>query len=144
MHPILTVDVLIEKSGAIVLIKRKKDPYKGKLALPGGFVNYRETVEAAAVREVREETSLEVKLVDILGVYSDPTRDPRDHVISVVFVGEPISGEPQAGDDASIASWYDLNICDQLDLAFDHGKVIDDYMKWKENRRTSWSTKESC
>lgn len=143
-QPLLTVDILIEESDAIVLIKRKKDPHKGKFALPGGFVEYGETVEAAAIREAKEETSLDVELTDILGVYSELTRDPRGHVTTVVFIAKPAKGELQSRDDALLASWYNLYTQDQLNLAFDHGKILKDFIKWKESRRTSWSTRNNC
>ena len=82
-NPIPTVDVILQKGSEILLIKRKNEPFKDHLALPGGFVNQGEKVETAALREVNEETSLEIEPVDILGVYSDPKRDPRRHILTV-------------------------------------------------------------
>ena len=86
-NPTPTVDTIIQKDSQILLVKRKNEPFKGYFALPGGFVNEGEKVEVAAKREVMEETALDVELVDILGVYSDPNRDPRGHIMSTVFIG---------------------------------------------------------
>src|ERR1041384_5366728 len=102
-NPVPIVDIIIQKDSQILLVKRKKEPFRGLFALPGGFVNEGERVEDAAKREAKEETSLNIELVDILGVYSDPNRDPRGHIMSTVF--EKISpnnkGEPLAKDDAA-------------------------------------------
>lgn len=124
--PLLTVDVVIElvdrPGRPIVLIERRHPP--PGCALPGGFVDVGETVEAAAVREAREETGLDVRLKRLLGVYSDPARDPRGHTVSVVFVGEA-GGEPRAGDDAARVRIVDP--ADPPALAFDHARIIADY-----------------
>ncbi len=87
-NPIPTVDVIIQMASRILLVKRKNEPFREYLAIPGGFVNEGETVEDAAKREVNEETSLDIELIDILGVYSDPKRDPRGHNMSTVFIGK--------------------------------------------------------
>src|SRR5262245_22944104 len=92
-NPVPTVDIIVENECQILLIRRKYDPFKDYLALPGGFVNEGERVEDAAKREAREETSLDIELRDILGVYSDPKRDPRGHIMSTVFVGTFQSNE---------------------------------------------------
>jgi 8-oxo-dGTP diphosphatase len=124
-NPIPTVDVIIEKSGGIVLVKRKNPP--PGWALPGGFVDYGETLEAAALREAREETSLEVDRLRQFGAYSDPARDPRFHTITVVFTGRG-KGELRAGDDAKeTAVFHPENLPE--DLAFDHGKILKDYFR---------------
>ena len=137
-HP--TVDAIIEKDNKIVLIKRKKEPFIGKWALPGGHVKERETVEDAVVRETKEETSLDIKPKEILGVYSDPRRDIRN-TISTVFIVEFIGGKIIGGSDATEARWFDLDEIDFDDLAFDHGKIIRDYLKWKRKKQTFWSSK---
>ena len=125
--PLLTVDAVIElPDGRIVLIERQNEP--SGWALPGGFVDIGETVEAAVWREAREETGLDIELHGVLGVYSDPGRDPRGHTASVVFVATA-EGEPRGGDDAGDAQAFALS---QLPpLAFDHAVILDDYRKWK-------------
>jgi len=125
----------------IVLIKRRKEPYKGRWALPGGFVEYGETVEQAAAREAFEETSMRVELEAILGVYSAPDRDPRAHVITTAFVARPLGGEPRGRDDAEIASWVNLESIGTDDMAFDHGLIVGDLKMWLEQNSTFWSTK---
>jgi len=136
-NPFPTVDIIIEtecdpagpadrKEGrGIVLIKRKNPPFGW--AIPGGFVDYGESLEAAAVREAKEETSLEVELLYQLGAYSDPQRDPRHHTISVVFVART-KGSPKAADDAMDAGiFYRDSIPDHV--AFDHKKILEDYFE---------------
>jgi 8-oxo-dGTP diphosphatase len=132
--PSLTVDIVIElgrDSGSerdsgprIVLVKRKNPPHGW--ALPGGFVDYGETVEAAAVREAYEETGLRVQLVRQIHTYSEPARDPRGHTVSVVFLARA-SGEPKGGDDASVAKAFDPAGLPQ-DVVFDHRQVVEDYV----------------
>jgi 8-oxo-dGTP diphosphatase len=121
--PAPTVDVVIALPGDRVVLVRRKHPPPG-WALPGGFVDVGETLEAAAVREAREETGLEVSLVDLLYVYSDPQRDPRRHTVSAVFLG-CADGEPAGGDDAAEARafrWREL----PAPVAFDHGEILED------------------
>jgi 8-oxo-dGTP diphosphatase len=144
-NPIPTVDTIIQKDSHILLIKRKNDPFKGYFALPGGFVNEGEKVEEAAKREVMEETALDVELVDILGVYSDPNRDPRGHIMSTVFVGKISNNKEKvelwAQDDAAGVVWMSLEEIDNTSLAFDHKKIISNYMLWQRSRGTFWSSK---
>lgn len=126
-NPYPTVDIIIEieKSGekGIVLIKRKNPPYGW--AIPGGFVDYGESLEHAAVREAEEETSLKVDLIRQFHSYSDPERDPRHHTIATVFIASA-SGKPEGRDDAAEAAVFMKNeIPDQM--AFDHRSIIDDY-----------------
>ncbi|MBN2029038.1 NUDIX hydrolase [bacterium] len=126
-NPVPTVDIIIEIGKEIVLIERKNPPYGW--AIPGGFVDYGESVERAAVREAKEETSLDIELVDLLGVYSEPDRDPRFHTISTVFVASS-NGNPKADDDAkSIGLFNQMTIPKKM--AFDHMKIIGDYFLWK-------------
>ncbi len=134
-NPIPTVDALIEKNGKILLIRRKIEPFKGKLALPGGHIEYGETVENAIKREVKEETNLKIKLIDILGVYSDPKRDPRGHRISIVFIAKPIGKKLNAGSDALDIGFYNPEKLKKEDLAFDHFKIIKDYLKYKKYKK---------
>ena len=123
--PVPTVDIIIEVEGGIVLIERKNPPHGW--AIPGGFVDYGETVEAAAVREAREETGLVVKLTGLLGVYSDPSRDPRSHTISTVFVASA-AGQPVADDDAADAGVFTEDTLPG-DIAFDHREILEDYFR---------------
>lgn len=125
-NPFPTVDAVISlNDGGIVLIRRKNPPYGW--ALPGGFVDYGESLEEAVVREALEETGLHVTLKRQLGAYSDPARDPRWHTISVVFVAEA-EGVPKASDDAAEAGvFYEGGLPEPL--AFDHGKILEDYFK---------------
>ncbi len=129
--------MIIGHDGSVILIRRKKPPFEGKLALPGGFVDVGETVETACRREVLEETELTVGRIHLVGVYSDPKRDPRFHTVSVVYRADMPEGQvPKAGDDAAevflVKDWKDGN------LAFDHGVILDDAMAdyHFEKRRT--------
>ncbi len=121
--PSPTVDVVIQLPGDRVVLVRRKYPPPG-WALPGGFVDGGETVEAAAVREAREETGLEVELADVVYVYSDPRRDPRRHTMSVVFLGRA-DGEPAGADDAEEARAFAWDALPSP-LAFDHGEILRD------------------
>jgi ADP-ribose pyrophosphatase YjhB (NUDIX family) len=133
----------MQKGSKVLMVRRKKEPFAGRLALPGGFVNEGETAEDAARREVNEETGLEVEPVDILGVYSDPARDPRRHTLTVVFVAIMVGGKDQASDDAAGIEWIELaNVQKMKDkIAFDHARILGDYRNWKSAGGTFWSTK---
>ena len=122
--PKLTADGAILKNGKILLIKRKNEPFKGKWALPGGFVEYGEKVEDTVVREVYEETGLKTKIRDIVGIYSDPNRDPRGHIVTVVYLLDTKGGRLKGGDDASDAKFFDLNGLPKL--SFDHDIIVKD------------------
>lgn len=125
-NPVPTVDIIIEIEGrGIVLIKRKNPPYGW--ALPGGFVDYGESLEEAAVREAREETSLAVELVRQFHVYSTPDRDPRLHTVSTVFIAHA-EGSPEAADDAKDTGIFTEDTLPH-DLAFDHKQILDDYFR---------------
>ena len=142
-NPTPTVDIIIQKDSRILLVKRKNEPFKDYFALPGGFVNEGERVEEAAEREAKEETSLDIELIDILGVYSDPNRDPRGHIMSTVFIGKiSQNSEALAQDDAAAIDWIDLQKVEKINLAFDHEKIISDYKKWQKSSGTFWSTKK--
>jgi ADP-ribose pyrophosphatase YjhB (NUDIX family) len=140
-NPAPTVDVILQRDSKVLMIRRKKDPFRGQLALPGGFVNEGETLEDAMKREAMEETSLEVEPIDILGAYSDPRRDPRKHIMSVVFVGIIVGGSGKAGDDAESIEWVELAGIEKEQIAFDHVTILRDYKKWKASGGTFWSTK---
>jgi ADP-ribose pyrophosphatase YjhB (NUDIX family) len=130
-NPVPTIDVIIEildegGENGIVLIHRKNDPKAW--ALPGGFLDYGETLEQAAVREAREETGLEIEAAEQFHTYSDPRRDPRRHTISTVFTARA-RGKPRAGDDAERAGIFgEENL--PLPLAFDHEQILRDYFRW--------------
>jgi len=123
--PALTVDAVIsDPNRGVVLIRRRNPPFQGHWALPGGFVEVAETCEAACRREAREETGLEVEVVALLGVYSDPGRDPRGHTVSPVFLCRATGGTLAGADDAADARWFaDLT---GMRLAFDHARVLAD------------------
>jgi len=120
--PLLTVDTVIIYMEKIVLIRRKNPPFQGHFALPGGFVEVGETIETAAVREAKEETGLDVEIIKLLGVYSDPSRDPRGHTVSVCFLAVG-SGNLKAGSDALDTGLFGIN--EIPELAFDHNKIIE-------------------
>lgn len=125
-NPTPTVDVILVRGRTVLLIARKNEPHGW--ALPGGFVDEGERVGAAAVREVKEETGLDADLESLFHVYSDPSRDPRKHTLSVVFIGAA-EGEAQGSDDAADAAWFDLDALPSP-LAFDHGAILADFRRW--------------
>jgi len=123
--PLLTVDcVVFNPLGEVLLIERKNPPFQGEFALPGGFVDVGETVEDACRRELMEETGVTAGELTLVGVYSDPERDPRGHTASVVFMTRVQSRTVQAGDDAAAAQW--VGDWRRLPLAFDHAKILSD------------------
>ncbi len=128
-NPVPTVDIIIEvKGGKILLIKRRNPP--SGWAIPGGFVDYGESLEEAAAREAKEETSLDVKLIRQMHTYSDPSRDPRQHTITTVYVASG-EGIPVAADDAAeIGCFGEDDI--PSEIAFDHREILKDYFRWKK------------
>lgn len=140
-NPIPTIDAIIEKEGKIVLVKRNTEPFKELWAIPGGHVDYGETVEHATIREAEEETGLKIRLKEILGVYSRPDRNPDKHTMATVFVAEVVDGRLKAGSDTIDAKWVSLNEIDFDNLAFDHAQILRDYLKWRKSKGTFWSTK---
>jgi len=130
--PLIAVDAIIELTDKperpIILIERKNPPYGW--AIPGGFVDVGERLEVAAIREAKEEVCLDVKLIALLGMYSDPARDDRGHTVTAVYVAQA-QGEPKAADDAKNLAIFNLdNLPDKL--AFDHKQVLEDYRKFRE------------
>jgi 8-oxo-dGTP diphosphatase len=123
--PGLTVDcVVFDADDRLLLIRRARPPFQDRYALPGGFVDVGETVQAAALRELKEETGIDGAIVRLIGVYSDPARDPRGHNVSIAFLVSPLTTEAAAGDDAAAASfvteWRDVA------YAFDHAQIVAD------------------
>ena len=132
-NPVPTVDIIIElKNGAIVLIERANPPYGW--AMPGGFVDYGESLESAAVREAKEETSLDIELIGQFHTYSDPGRDSRQHTISTVFLARS-DGIPKAASDASEVGVFASQDSLPAPLVFDHGKILDDYFSAVRDRK---------
>ena len=138
-NPFPTVDIIIRIGNGIVLIERKNPPYGW--ALPGGFVDYGESLEKAAIREAKEETSLDVRLISQLGAYSDPDRDPRHHTITVVFIAEA-EGTPKAADDALTAKIFTFDTLPE-NLAFDHRKICRDYFSFTTRHENPFMLKQS-
>jgi len=126
----VTTDAILIDNDKILLIKRGNEPFKGMWALPGGHVEYGERVEEAAVREAKEETGLDIKVIKLTGVYSDPKRDPRGHTVGVAYLCEAKGKKPRAGDDASEAWWWPLD--DLPELAFDHKLIVADAVEQLE------------
>lgn len=131
--PLLAVDAVIFYRDGLVLIERENQPYQGCYALPGGFVEVGETVETATHREAKEETGLDIELCDLVGIYSDPFRDPRGHVVSIAYAAKG-NGNLKSGSDARSAEIFPV---DRLPpLAFDHGQIIRDALKITKASRT--------
>ncbi|MBI9086346.1 MAG: NUDIX hydrolase [Desulfobacterales bacterium] len=127
-NPLVTVDVIIEIDERIVLIRRRNPP--PGWALPGGFVDYGEAIETAATREAQEETGLRVELCEQFHTYSHPDRDPRHHTVTTVFIARAM-GTPQGADDALEAALFSRHLL-PAPLAFDHGRIIDDYFRYRD------------
>ncbi len=119
----LTVDIIIIHENNVVLIKRANHPYKGNFVLPGGFVEIEETLVNAAIREAKEETSLDIKIIKLIGIYDDPARDPRGRVVSVCYLAT-CSGTLKANSDAKEVVL--MNLINIPRLAFDHSEMIHD------------------
>ncbi|NOZ77227.1 MAG: NUDIX hydrolase [Euryarchaeota archaeon] len=129
--PAVTVDLVVEDGdGRILLVRRGRDPYKARWALPGGYVECGENVLESARREAREETGLEVEIEGLVGVYSDPGRDPRGHTVSITYRAR-VDGDavPRGGDDAAEAGFFHPEEIEGMELAFDHNAVIRDYLE---------------
>ncbi len=136
--PSLTVDIFIyDDDFNFILIQRKNEPFKGCWALPGGFVEYGESVETAAVREAKEETSIDVELKELVNVYSSPDRDPRGHTVTVVFTAKGDLNTKKADSDAADIDVFSQDQLETVNLAFDHDKIIKDSLnkakKMEEN-----------
>ena len=132
--PSLTVDIFIfNDNHEFILIQRKNDPFKEYWALPGGFVDYGETTEDAAIREAKEETSIDVELIDLLNVYSEPDRDPRRHTVSVTYLARGNFDDANADDDAKDIGVYSFDDLKKLNIAFDHMTILNDAKNYLDN-----------
>jgi len=129
-NPKLTADGVVLEKDKILLIKRKNNPFKGKWALPGGFVEYGEKVEVTVIREVYEETGLKTSIIKLFGVYSDPNRDPRGHTVTIVYLLSITGGKLKGDDDALAAKFF--NVKKLPDLSFDHNVIIKDILRSNE------------
>ncbi len=127
-NPLVTVDLIIELDDGIILVERANPPYGW--ALPGGFVDYGESLETSAVREAKEETSLDIQIKEQFHTYSEPDRDPRHHTVTTVFIAGA-SGIPKAADDAKHLGVFTENSLPSP-IAFDHGRIISDYFRYRE------------
>ena len=127
--PLITVDavILLNNKKDLILIRRKNPPFQGELALPGGFVDVGETVEKACIREAKEETNINIKIIKLIGVFSDPKRDPRGHNVTIAFLCKPLTDKekPIAKDDAAALEIIPLSKIQSLKLAFDHKEIIE-------------------
>jgi 8-oxo-dGTP diphosphatase len=126
--PLLTVDcVIVDRLGRVLLIKRANAPFKGQYALPGGFVDLDETVENACLREVLEETQVKIRRPQLVGIYSEPGRDPRGATVSIAYAARVSSTKAEAGDDAAAAEW--VSDWQRQTLAFDHADIVRDAVR---------------
>ena len=131
--PSLTVDIFIyNENHEFILIKRKNDPYKDCWALPGGFVDYGEKTEDAAIREAKEETSIDIGSVELFNVYSDPDRDPRRHTVSIIYLAHGNFDDAKADDDAKDIGVFSFDVLKEMKLAFDHETILSDIKKHLE------------
>ena len=131
--PLLATDcVVFDGQGRVLLIRRSRPPFKGRYALPGGFVEIGETAEAACRRELKEETGVKARKLMLVGVYSDSKRDPRGHCVSVAFMAQAAGARPTAGDDAAAAEW--VKNWRREKLAFDHAQILADATRLRASR----------
>ncbi len=133
--PRLTVDAWIrDRRGRLLLVQRGRPPFLGSWGLPGGFCEWKETTQRCCAREAREETGLTVKVGRLLGVYSDPERDPRGHNVTVLYEARPVRGKARGGDDAAEARWFAPKDLRALRFAFDHKKIIREQLSKRGGR----------
>ena len=133
----LTVDIFIyNENHEFILIQRKNPPFEGSWALPGGFVDYGETTEDAAIREAKEETSIDIESVELFGVYSEPDRDPRRHTVSIVYLAHGNFDDAKADDDANDIGVFSFDVLKEKELAFDHAKILSEVKEHLE--KTDW------
>jgi 8-oxo-dGTP diphosphatase len=134
--PRLTVDAWVrDRAGRVLLVRRGRPPFEGRWAFAGGFCDYGETTEACCARETKEETGITVKVGELLGVYSDPGRDPRGHTVTVLYACRPIRGTAVGGDDAADARWFTPRELRTLRFAFDHRKIVFEQLAKDRSKR---------
>ncbi len=121
----IAADLVIFDEHYVLLIKRKNEPFKGMWALPGGRLEPDETIEQCAIREAKEETSLDIKLLKLIGVYSDPNRDPRK-VVAVAFIAKALNTDAKPSTDAEEVKWVPIEEALKMELAADHNKILND------------------
>lgn len=141
-EPRVAVDAVLVENGKLLVVTRGRDPFRGRPALPGGRVELGERTEEAVRREVLEETGLRVRIASIVGVYSDPRRDPRGHTISIVYEVARTGGVIRAGTDASAVGWVDLRSLPKL--AFDHSRIVADFLAFVPARGRPRSSSTSA
>lgn len=123
--PRVTVDAWIQdEAGRLLLVRRGRPPFTGRWGLPGGFLEWKERAEDCCARETLEETGLTVRVGALLGVYSDPERDPRGHNVTVLYEAAPVSGKARGGDDAAEARWFSKKELEGVEFAFDHRQIV--------------------
>ena len=136
--PRLTVDALVrDRRGRVLLVRRGRPPFEGSWALPGGFCEWKETTESCCARETKEETGVRVRVGKLLGVYSEPNRDPRGHNVTVLYAARPLGGRATGGDDAAEARWFEPARIRDLRLAFDHAKILNEQLARRAPRRAA-------
>jgi 8-oxo-dGTP diphosphatase len=127
--PRITVDAwIVDGRGRLLLVRRGRPPFEGRWGLPGGFLEWKERTEDCCARETLEETGLEVRVGELLGVYSAPDRDPRGHNVTVLYEATRISGRAKGGDDAAEAKWFTPRQLERVEFAFDHAEIVREQM----------------
>jgi len=134
--PRVTVDAwIVDERGRLLLVRRGRPPFEGLWGLPGGFLEWKERTEECCARETLEETGLEVRVGELLGVYSAPDRDPRGHNVTVLYAAAPVRGTAKGGDDAAEAKWFNPRELERVEFAFDHAEIVREQTARTRGRR---------
>ncbi|HEX9303923.1 MAG TPA: NUDIX hydrolase [Thermoanaerobaculia bacterium] len=140
----MTVDAWVQdRRGRLLLVRRGRPPFQGKWAFPGGFCEPGETTEASCAREVEEETGIRARIGAVLGVYSDPRRDPRGPTVSILYDATPVGGTVRGGDDAADARWFSPKELLGLALAFDHMRIVREQLAQRRGRSSTPSRRRA-